>query len=101
MKDMKQTQFKALVKEMCTKSAFSYLQEKQQKGSKGKTIIYTCLKMEDYLLPQANISIQDQRDIFSIRCRTNSLGANRGIIEYCETKCGNILNNAHIFSSLY
>ena len=54
--------------------------------------------MEDYLLPQANISIQDQRDIFSIRCRTNSLGANRGIIEYCETKCGNILNNAHIFS---
>ena len=48
MKDMKQTQFKALVKEMCTKSAFLYLQEKQQKGSKGKTIIYTCLKMDKY-----------------------------------------------------
>ena len=53
--------------------------------------------MADYLLPQANISIEDQREIFSIRCRTNPLGANRGITEYCETKCGEVLNNSHIF----
>ena len=53
--------------------------------------------MADYLLPQANISLEDQREIFSIRCRTNPLGANRGIEEYCETRCGQILNNAHIF----
>ena len=39
--------------------------------------------MADYLLPQANISLEDQREIFSIRCRT--------------TQCGKILNNAHIF----
>ena len=58
---------------------------------------YACLKMEDYLLPEANIFIQDQREIFAIRCRTNPLGANRGLTEYCETKCGAILNNAHIF----
>ena len=53
--------------------------------------------MADYLLPQANISLEDQREIFSIRCRTNPLGANRGIEEYCETQCGQILNNSHIF----
>ena len=53
--------------------------------------------MADYLHPQANMSLEDQREIFSVRCRTNNLGANRGIIEYCETKCGEILNNSHIF----
>ena len=37
MKDMKQTQFKALVKEMCTKSALSYLQSKQLKGAMEKS----------------------------------------------------------------
>ena len=25
------------------------------------------------------------------------LGANRGIIEYCETKCGEVLDISHIF----
>ena len=54
--------------------------------------------MEEYLLPQENITIQDQRNKYAIRCCTNSLGANRRITEYCETKCGNISNNAHIFS---
>ena len=51
-----------------------------------------------WLLPKTNISVQDQRDILSIGCHKNSLGANIGIHEYCETKCGDILNNAHIFS---
>ena len=53
--------------------------------------------MQDYLLPQANISLKDQREIFLIRCKTNPLGANRGNIEYCETKCGAVIDNAHIF----
>ena len=56
--------------------------------------------MSDYLLPQANMTIVDQRELFSLRCRTNTLGANRGIIEYCETKCGEILNNSHIFQCI-
>ena len=94
---MKQNVFKELVKTQCNKSAFTYLQEKQQRGSKGRSIKYTCLRMQDYLLPQSNISLKDQREIFSIRCKTNPLGANRGIIEYCETKCGAVIDNAHIF----
>ena len=53
--------------------------------------------MAEYLLPQSNISLEDQREMFSIRCRMNNLGANRGIEEYCETQCGQILNNSHIF----
>ena len=89
--------FKELVETQFNKSAFTYLQEKQQRGSKGRSIKYTCLRMQDYLLPQAIISLKDQREIFSIRCKTNPLGANRGIIEYCETKCGAVIDNAHIF----
>ena len=100
IKVMKKSDFKNLVREQCHKSAFIYLKKKQLQGSKGRHIKYSNLKMEDYLLPQANISIEDQRDIFSIRCRTNPLGANRGILEYCETKCGEVLDNAHIFSCI-
>ena len=97
IKNMKTTIFKKLVKDKCIQAALHYLKEKQKKGSKGRDISYTSLGMADYLLPQANMSIGDQRELFSIRCRTNIMGANRGIIEYCETECGEILNNSHIF----
>ena len=55
------------------------------------------LTMAEYLLPEANLSIEEQREVFSIRCRSNPLPANRGITEYCTTQCGEILNNSHIF----
>ena len=97
VKLMKKSTYKNIVKKKCTETAFNYLIDKQKSGSKGAGINYNCLEMADYLLPQANISLEDQRESFSIRCRTNALGANRGIEEYCETQCGKILNNAHIF----
>ena len=97
IKDMAKNKFKILVKEKCNQAAFAYLIEKQKSGSKGREIKYSCLETADYLLPQARISIKDQREIFSIRSRTNPLGANMGKIEYCETKCGEILTNSHIF----
>ena len=97
IKNMDTNRFKNLVKEKCIQTAFLYLTEKQKKGSKGRDIKYTSLEMADYLLPQANMSLTDQRELFSVRCHTNDLGANRGIIEYCETECGEILNNSHIF----
>ena len=82
---MKQSEFKNLVIEQCNKSAFIYLKKMQLQRSRGRCIKYSSLKMEDYLLPKANISIEDQRNIFSKRCWTNLLGASSGIIEYCET----------------
>ena len=76
-------------------AAYKFLKQKQENGSKGVEIKYTGLQMAEYLLPQTNMSIEDQRELFAIRCRTNDLGANRGIIENCE--CGKVLNNSHIF----
>ena len=97
IKQMTQNQFRKLVKQKCIQAAFQSLVEKQKRGNKGRDIKYSCLEMADYLLPQARISIKDQREIFSLRCRTNPLGANIGKIEYYKTKCGEILNNSHIF----
>ena len=64
---MKQKPFKDLAKLPCKKSAFKYLQEKQKMGSKGKSIKYNSVIMQNYLLPQANMTIKDQRAIFSLK----------------------------------
>ena len=62
----------------CNQAAFDYLTEKQKKGSKGRDIQYNSLEMADYLHPPTNMSLEDQREIFSLRCHTNNLGANKG-----------------------
>ena len=92
---MTKSVFKKLVKQKCSEAAFEYLKKKQSNGSKGAEIKYESLQMADYLLPQANLSLEDQREIFSIRCGTNDMKANIGILEYCE--CKEVLNNPHIF----
>ena len=94
MKEIK-NMTKKIVKQKCKEAAYLYLKQKQENGSKGAKVVYSGLQMAEYLLPQTNISIEDQRELFAIRCRTNDLGANRGIIENCE--CGELLNNSHIF----
>ena len=66
-KNMSNNVFKKLVKEKCQKAALTYLLEKQLRGSKGDGIKYKSLQMADYLIPQANMSIKDQRELFSIR----------------------------------
>ena len=47
--------------------------------------------MADYLLSEASIGLEDKHKIFSIRCRTNPIGANIGKHQYCYTQCGEIL----------
>jgi hypothetical protein len=96
IKDMKIGVFKSIVKKKCIKTSFEYLVKKQMAGRKGKYIKYLRLTIADYLLPEADMSLEDQQELFSIRCRTNPMGANRGKIEYCFTQCGDISNNSHI-----
>ena len=62
IKCLKRSSFSKIVKEKCTKTAFQYLKHKQEKGSKGSGIKYTCLSMADYLCPEADISLKDQRE---------------------------------------
>ena len=50
--------------------------------------------MADYLSPNNQLSVQDQRDLFQIRSRTNSLPANKGTPLPCV--CGADQDNYHI-----
>ena len=53
--------------------------------------------MADYLCPNSQLTVQDQKDIFQIRSMTNPLPSNRGNPKPCSSGCGNIMDNAHVF----
>ena len=87
--------FRKLTKTKTTEAAFTALKSKQVNGSKGRTLRYgKTLEMADYLCPNSHLSVQDQRDIFQIRSRTNPLPANRGNPQLCA--CGEEQDNNHI-----
>ena len=71
------------------------LKRKQENGGKGRTIRYgESLAMAVYLRPNSHLSVQDQRDLFQIRSRTNPLPANRENPQLCL--CGEEQVNSHI-----
>ena len=53
--------------------------------------------MADYLCPNGQLTVQDQKDIFQIRSMTNPLPSNRGDPKPCSTGCGEIMENRHIY----
>ena len=53
--------------------------------------------MANYLCPNNYLSVENQRQIFEIRSRSNPLPSNRGVIQHCNTGCGEIMNNSHVF----
>ena len=61
---MNKSKFKNIVKKKCTETSFHYFIDKRKSGKKEAGKNYNCLDMTDYLLPQANISLEDQRKIF-------------------------------------
>ena len=79
--------------------AFLELTEKQKSGRKGRYIDYgEKLQMADYLLPESNINLEDQKYIFKLRTRTNKLPSNWGEEVSCEAGCGQFLSNEHILN---
>ena len=75
IKEMSKIQFKTLLKKSIEEKALQYLIDK--KGSKGKEIQYSSLRMAEYLLPQnENLSIIEQQYIFSIRNRMVQIESN-------------------------
>ena len=59
--------FKKLLNQKCEESALNYLI--RRRGSKGKEIRYSKLKMADYMYPNDCLTITEQRSIFAIRNR--------------------------------
>ena len=54
--------------------------------------------MADYLCPNDQLSVEDQRMVFHIQSRTNPIQANIGNPQLCPTGCRYILENPHILS---
>ena len=75
IKKIPKTKFSGIIQKAIQKRAFEYLISKQ--GSKGQEIRYTELKMAEYLLPSyEKITIEEQRNIFSIRNRMVAIPSN-------------------------
>ena len=64
--NMTKTFFRIFLKQKCDEAGYQYLIQKQARGSKGVEINYIGLQMADYLLPQENMSLEDQQELFSI-----------------------------------
>ena len=59
--------FKQMVKMACCKKAFYYLSNEKNILSKGKEIIYSELKTQNYCQPGNGISTESMRSIFTTR----------------------------------
>ena len=91
--------FKNIVKRSSEEAAIKYLENIT--GTKEVKIIYDSLNIQDYLKPCANITIEEQRYLFSLRSEMNPLKANFSQNQnvtntFCIEKCKVELNNEHI-----
>ena len=57
--------------------------------------MFYCLTM-----PESNLSLTEQRELFAFRGRTNPMAANREIGEYCQRKFGEVLINPYVYTSI-
>ena len=101
MKNVPCNKFKRILKQKTKTAGFKYLKCQQERCEKGSMIKYDCLELQDYLNPAANISIKDQRYIFSLRCEMNILKSNfkrnKNLNErYCIRSCMKEINNEHL-----
>ena len=63
-----------MIKRKCNELAFEYLMKKT--CTKGKEITYNNIQMSQYLLPNNQLEIQDQKKIFEMRNRMTNIPLN-------------------------
>ena len=63
-----------MIKRNCNELAFRYLMNKRR--TKGKEITYNNIQMSQYLLPNNQLEIQDQKKIFEMRNRMTDIPEN-------------------------
>ena len=94
---MPKKEYKSLIRNKCRQSAYEYLMSKR--GTKGQEIKYTDIQIAEYLLPNNELNIEDQREIFAIRNRMINIPSNFISREKNENKCvcGNKEEMKHIY----
>ena len=83
--EMTTKRYREMIKTKCNKLAFKYLMNKR--GTKGKEIVYRKVQMSQYLLPNTQLEIQDQKKIFEIRNRMTNISENFSKQNQNEIKC--------------
>ena len=92
---MPRTKFKKLIKNRIETKALEYLQTKR--GSKGKQIRHTTLKMSEFLRPfNSSLNIEEKRKLFEKRNRMTVIPYHFGQKEE-KRICGEIEDMQHIF----
>ena len=102
IKNMTEDRYKEIIKNKCTEYAYKYLMKKR--GSKGQEIKYTELGMSEYLLPNDELNIENQRKIFSMRNRMEKIpynySSNKENRKKC-TSCEEYEDMEHIYNCEY
>ena len=101
IKDMSLNKYTSLVKSKCEESAYVYLMKKR--GEKGKEIDYPAIQMSEYLLPNEELSIDDQRNIFEIRNKMSNIPSNYSSENENTSQCvcGEREDMVHIYNCTY
>ena len=94
-------QFRNSIRNKCKELALEYLMRKR--GSKGREILYKEIETAEYLLPNNELNIEDQRTIFAIRNRMINIPSNFVSKEKNNIKCicENIEEMKHIYECQY
>ena len=101
IRSMSVNKFRKLIQNKCKEKALEYLMRKR--GSKGKEIQYTDIETAEYLLPNNDLNIEDQRMIFAIRNRMIDIPSNFISKERNNAKCicSKIEEMKHIYECEY
>ena len=96
LQSLNKKEFKKIIENCIKIKSFEYLMGKR--GRKGIEINYSHLKMAEYLLPNDDLSISEQRYIFSIRNRMIKIENNyRGTKNKIICFCGEFEDMNHIY----
>ena len=88
--------YTALLKEKINEVALKYLIGKQ--GKKGSEIRYSCLEMQEYLLPFNNSLTTEQKcELFAIKTRKINIPDNFSSKSEYKCACGKPENMQHIY----
>jgi hypothetical protein len=85
IKNMTENGYKEIVRKKCSEYAYKYLMNKR--GTKGSEIEYKELKMSEYLLPNNQLTIEEQRTCFGMRNGMIDIPANFSTKKENKAKC--------------
>ena len=82
---MTENGYKEIVRKKCSEYAYKYLMNKR--GTNGSELEYKELKMSEYLLPNNQLTIEEQRTLFGMRNGMIDIPANFSTKKENKAKC--------------